>query len=84
MTSEAGHTVLYEEHFLDVKATTAGGDQTPFFISRNEKAFAEERPDGFRIFRLYDFAKDAKAFKIAPPLESRLILDAANYRASFR
>jgi hypothetical protein len=71
------------ERFLEVK-TTQGGEQTPFFISRNEKAFAEERPDGFRIFRLYDFAKDAKAFKIAPPLESRLILEAANYRASFR
>lgn len=71
------------ERFLEVK-TTAGGEQTPFFISRNEKNFAEERPDGFRIFRLYDFAKEPKAFKIAPPLESRLILDAANYKASFR
>ncbi len=84
----AGYDILSftargEERFLEVK-TTAGHMQTPFFISRNEKAFAEERPDGFRIFRLYDFAKDAKAFKIAPPLESQLILDAANYRASFR
>ncbi|MBX3491115.1 DUF3883 domain-containing protein [Parvibaculum sp.] len=76
-------TVRGEERFLEVK-TTAGHMQTPFFISRNEKNFAEERPDGFRIFRLYDFAKEPKAFKIAPPLESRLILDAANYRASFR
>lgn len=71
------------ERFLEVK-TTAGGEQTPFFISRNEKDFAEARPDGFRIFRLYDFAREPRAFKIAPPLESRLILDAANYRASFR
>ena len=84
----AGYDILSftargEERFLEVK-TTAGHMQTPFFISRNEKNFAEERPDGFRIFRLYDFAKEPKAFKIAPPLESRLILDAANYRASFR
>jgi hypothetical protein len=84
----AGYDILSftargDERFLEVK-TTAGGEQTPFFISRNEKNFAEERPDGFRIFRLYDFAKEPKAFKIAPPLESRLILDAANYRASFR
>lgn len=71
------------ERFLEVK-TTAGGEQTPFFISRNEKAFAEERPDGFRIFRLYDFARAPRAFEIAPPLESRLILEAANYKASFR
>ncbi len=84
----AGYDVLSftaagAERFLEVK-TTAGHMQTPFFISRNEKAFADERPDGFRIFRLYDFAKDAKAFKIAPPLESRLILEAVNYRAAFR
>ncbi|PKQ06526.1 MAG: hypothetical protein CVT72_06270 [Alphaproteobacteria bacterium HGW-Alphaproteobacteria-11] len=84
----AGYDILSftargEERFLEVK-TTAGHMQTPFFISRNEKSFAEERPDGFRIFRLYDFAKEPKAFKIAPPLESRLILDAANFRASFR
>ena len=71
------------ERFLEVK-TTAGGEQTPFYISSNEKLFSEERQDAFRIFRLYDFARAPKAFEIAPPLESRLILETANYKASFR
>lgn len=72
-----------DERFLEVK-TTPGGEQTPFYISSNEKKFSEERQDAFRIFRLYDFARVPKAFEIAPPLESALILETANYKASFR
>ena len=72
-----------EERFLEVK-TTVGSEQTPFYLSRNEKLFSEERQDAFRIFRLYDFARAPKAFEIAPPLESKLILETANYKASFR
>lgn len=84
----AGYDVLSftergDERFLEVK-TTAGGEQTPFYISSNEKRFSEERQDAFRIFRLYDFARVPKAFEIAPPLESALILETANYKASFR
>ncbi len=83
----AGYDILSfsergDERFLEVK-TTAGHSQTPFFLSRNEKLFSEERPDAFRLFRVYDFAKEPKAFVIEPPLENRLILEAANYRASF-
>jgi hypothetical protein len=70
------------ERFLEVK-TTAGHALTPFFLSANECAFAEERPKNFRIFRVYDFIGEPKAFKIAPPLENALRLEAANYRASF-
>jgi hypothetical protein len=84
----AGYDVLSftergDERFLEVK-TTAGSEQTPFYISSNEKRFSEERQDAFRIFRLYDFARMPKAFEIEPPLESRLILEAANYKASFK
>lgn len=71
-----------KERFLEVK-TTGGHQRTPFFLSRNERDFAEERPDGFRIFRLYEFGKEPKAFLIKPPLESQLILEPANYKASF-
>jgi Domain of unknown function (DUF3883) len=83
----AGYDILSysptgQQRFLEVK-TTAGHQRTPFFLSRNEKDFAEERPDGFRIFRLYEFGKDPKAFVIKPPLENQLILEPANYKASF-
>lgn len=83
----AGYDILSftrvgEERLLEVK-TTAGYARTPFFVSANERELSMERPENFRIYRLYDFATEPKAFKIAPPLESALILEPANYRASF-
>ncbi|MER2507909.1 MAG: DUF3883 domain-containing protein [Amaricoccus sp.] len=83
----AGYDILSfsesgEERFLEVK-TTAGAGRTPFFVSSNEKRVSDERPTEFRIFRLYDFAREAKAFLIKPPLGDHLVLETANYRASF-
>ncbi|HEY3639126.1 MAG TPA: DUF3883 domain-containing protein [Rhizomicrobium sp.] len=71
-----------EERLLEVKTTT-GYAQTPFFLSANEHMLSEERPKHFRIFRLYDFAREPKAFEIAPPLSEALHLRTASYRASF-
>ena len=83
----AGYDILSfteggEERLLEVK-TTLGYALTPFFLSANEHALSEERPTNFRIFRLYDFAREPKAFEIAPPLTDALYLRTANYRASF-
>lgn len=70
------------ERFLEVK-TTVGHKRTPFFLSRNERDFAEEASERFRIFRLYEWGKEPKAFLIKPPLENSLILEPTAYRASF-
>lgn len=70
------------ERFFEVK-TTVGHRRTPFFLSRNEHDFAEEAPDNFRIFRLYEVGKAPRSFLIAPPLHSALILEPSVYRASF-
>jgi hypothetical protein len=83
----AGYDILSftergEKRLLEVKTTT-GYEHTPFYLSANEYALSEECPNNFRIFRLYDFAREPKAFKITPPLKSALILETANYRASF-
>ena len=83
----AGYDILSfdqsgEERFLEVK-TTVGHNRTPFFLSRNEKDFAEEASDRFRIFRLYEWGKEPKAFLIKPPLDNKLILEPTAYRASF-
>jgi Fe-S-cluster containining protein len=83
----AGYDILSfnrrgEERLLEVKTTT-GCELTPFYVSANECALSEERPQQFRIYRLYDFTREPKAFKIAPPLRSALILETASYRASF-
>ena len=83
----AGYDILSfetdgRERYLEVK-TTAGYSRTPFYLSRNEMRFSQERPDGFCLFRVYDFAKAPKAFVITPPLEYCLMLEPTNYQASF-
>lgn len=70
------------ERLIEVK-TTSGDCATPFFISENERSLSAERPDAFRLFRLYDFFRAPKGFEIVPPLESAVYLSPANYRAHF-
>lgn len=67
---------------IEVK-TTCGGQVTPFFLTRNEKAVADHRPEAYRIFRLYDFLDEPRMFKLRPPLESAVLLTTETYRASF-
>lgn len=73
---------LGEERLLEVKTTT-GHQTTPFYISENERLLSVERPDEFRLVRLYDFVKEPRAFKLNPPLDKYVELTAMNYRASF-
>jgi hypothetical protein len=68
------------ERLIEVK-TTNGPAKTPFFLSENERAFSTERPDAFRLLRLYSFISNASAFELRPPLSDRLALSAINYRA---
>lgn len=70
------------ERLIEVK-TTNGSVLTPFFLSENERAFSEERPEAFRLIRLHDFRKKPAAFELIPPLGQWVKLMPANYRASF-
>lgn len=67
---------------IEVK-TTNGWERTPFHISRNELAVAEERRTDWCITRLYNFARQPKAFELRPPLEAHVSLVATSYQASF-
>jgi hypothetical protein len=69
------------ERLIEVK-TTNGPAKTPFFLSENERAFSDERPEAFRLLRLYSFAETPKAFELRSPLSERLALNPASYRAS--
>jgi hypothetical protein len=71
------------EKLLEVK-TTIGAKLTPFFLTQNEKAVSDERPDAYRIVRLYDFARAPRAFELIPPLENAVLLQPQTYRASFQ
>jgi len=69
------------ERLIEVK-TTNGPAKTPFFLSENERAFSMDRPDAFRLLRLYSFVAKPSAFELRPPLSERLALSATNYRAT--
>ncbi len=71
-----------KELWLEVK-TTNGSATTPFYITRNELQVSKQRPDVFRIFRLFDFRKQASAYCLAPPLEKYVSLTPTIFRASF-
>jgi Domain of unknown function (DUF3883) len=83
----AGYDVLSfdpagRERLLEVK-TTNGSARTPFFLTRNERDLATERPGDWRIYRVHLFAKEPRIFTIAPPLENVVNLRPDTSRVSF-
>ncbi|CDX40019.1 conserved hypothetical protein [Mesorhizobium sp. ORS 3359] len=70
------------ERLIEVKTTT-GHKTTPFYLSENERALSEERPDAFRLVRLYDFAHELRGFELLPPLSNSVVLRPVNWSASF-
>lgn len=67
---------------IEVK-TTNGWECTPFHISWNELAVAEERRSEWSLFRLWNFAREPKAFELHPPLDAHVSLTATSFQASF-
>lgn len=70
------------EKLIEVK-TTNGWERTPFFITKNELAVADERKADWRLIRLWNFSREPKAFELRPPLESHVSLMAISFQASF-
>ena len=67
---------------IEVK-TTNGWERTPFHISRNELAVAEERRADWCLMRLWNFSREPKAFELRPPLNAHVSLTATSFQASF-
>jgi hypothetical protein len=83
----AGYDILSfdqmgRERFVEVK-TTCGSRTTPFYLTRNEHALAEERVDAFRLMRVYSFAREPRMFELAPPLAESVRLSPHTFQASF-
>jgi len=83
----AGYDILSfdekgKERFLEVK-TTVGSDTTPFYITRNELSLSSERPEAFRLCRVFDFSIRPRMFELAPPLANLVHLSPLSYEASF-
>jgi hypothetical protein len=70
------------ERLIEVKTTT-GTDRTPFFLTRNEEALSRERPDAFKLYRLYDFRQAPRVFTLTPPLGEHVVLETETWRAGF-
>lgn len=71
------------KRLIEVK-TTNGWDRTPFHITRNELAVAEARRDDWHLVRLWNFAREPKAFVLRPPLEAHVELTATSFLAALR
>lgn len=67
---------------IEVK-TTNGWERTPFYISSNELEVAEENRSAWCLFRLWNFAREPRAFELYPPLDAHVSLTATTFRASF-
>jgi hypothetical protein len=83
----AGYDILSfdekgKERLLEVK-TTVGSDTTPFYITRNELSLSSERPEAFRLCRVFDFSTRPRMFELAPPLADFVHLSPLSYEASF-
>lgn len=70
------------DRLIEVK-TTQGPRSTPFFVTRNELSLAHERPEHFRLYRLYEVGQAPRLFKLRPPLEEAVTLEAETWRARF-
>ena len=71
------------ERFIEVK-TTAFSEETPFFVTSNELAFARQEPRKFKLCRVFDFRVGPRFFELAGPVEQHFFLDPATYRASLQ
>ena len=71
------------ERLLEVK-TTNGWERTPFHISANELAVADERRDHWHLIRLWDFARQPRVFALRPPLSAHADLSPTSFLASLK
>jgi hypothetical protein len=70
------------ERLIEVK-TTNGSARTPFFLSRNERELAKERPSDWRLYRVHEFSRHPRIFELTPPLELSSTLRAETWKVSF-
>ena len=70
------------DRLIEVK-TTNGWERTPFHITRNELAVAEERRSDWHWCGSGISRGSREAFELRPPLEAHVALMATSYQASF-
>ncbi len=78
----ASFTPAGAPRLVEVK-TTNGWERSAFHISRNELAVANENRDCWRLVRVWNFAREPRAFELAPPLDAHVSLTPTSFLARF-
>jgi hypothetical protein len=68
------------DRLIEVK-TTRFGALTPFFASRNEVEFSEERQGDYQLYRLFNYRARPRLFTLAGSLRASCELEPFNYTA---
>lgn len=71
------------ERLIEVK-TTRGWERTPFHMTRNELAVAQDRHEAWELCRLWDVARAPQAFVLHAPIERHVELMPASFLAELR
>lgn len=66
---------------IEVK-TTNGWERTPFHLTRNELQVADENRDIWHLVRIWNFAREPRAYSIRPPLERHVELMPTSFLAT--
>jgi len=61
--------------------TTAYGQDTPFFVSRNELAVSREHDTSYHLYRVFTFRKSPKLYLWQGALDRGFALDPETYKA---
>ena len=65
---------------IEVK-TTGLGKQFPFMVTANEVRVSAREPDGYHLYRVFEFATASRLYVLHGSLSERCRLEATQYRA---
>ena len=68
------------DRFIEVK-TTSYGKETPFYLSRNELRFSQQRSAEYQLYRVYGFRYDPRLFALPGAIDQNCILDPVQFVA---
>jgi hypothetical protein len=65
---------------IEVKTTNLG-PRSPFYVTRNELAKSEELADSYRLYRVFDFAREARLFIVPGSVAQGFAIEPLDYIA---
>jgi hypothetical protein len=60
--------------FIEVK-TTGLGKHSPFYVTANEVRCSEDCPERFRLYRVFDFARNPRVYVVTGALSRKCRLE---------